>query len=629
VAVSSPADASTPERLKLVRLLGGSGSQTWAALETLPDGKTRVVVVEKVQSGGPTGDTEIADWIRDARRIATLEHPNLARVREVSITDDEVRVTGDYLDGTRWSELGAASAKPALETALRVLVDVLAGLAGMHSMRDAAKEPAKLVHGDLTPEHVIVGLDGISRLVLPCRARGGGLRAERAGSAYLAPEILLGDESADARADVYSVGAMLWEALSGKALFAGVQPSAIVTQLLGGRVPKATVPPGSPWAAPLVEVASRAMSADPDKRPSTAAAMSAEIRRIAGVKLPAAMRVAAYVRGAHGDRIKARRQEIERGQAREKLPSLEPAPVEIEVTFDAEGRITAVPAEPTTTATTRPPPPIEAAPPVVIPAAPAAPRAPPPLRPRAPTMAGVAPPPPPAAEATTMGSPVVVPSSHPPPPLPEPAPVAVPAANMTLLDAAPPSAAATAELPSLSKVAVPPLAPVPADLVREVAMETRAAMVAPPQQSPVPAMPPMVTPLDEPPPAAPPQRRRVPVALIAVPVAAFAFAAALVVWWVASRGPDQAATTPPTAPPSATAVAAPPPPAPTPTVVASAAPSQTAEPATPVASAAPETTPEAPSAEPSSPPTAAPVIVAPPVLPARPPPRPHYEPEGI
>jgi serine/threonine-protein kinase len=623
VVVSSPADAPLSERLKLVRPLGGRGSQTWAALERLPDGKTRVVVVEKVPRGGATDDTEIADWIRDARRLATLEHPNLVRVRDVSITGDEVRVTSDYLDGARWSELGAAAAKPALETALRVLVDVLAGLSVMHNMRDASKEPAKLVHGDLTPEHVIVGIDGIARLVMPCRARGAGLRAERAGSAYLAPEILLGDESADARADIYSVGAMLWEALSGKALFAGVQPSAIVTQLLSGRVPKATVPAGSPWAAPLVEVASRAMSADPEKRPSSAAAMSAEIRRIAGVKLPAAMRVAAYVRGAHGDRIKARRQEIERGEAPERAPSLVPPPIEIEVTFDPEGRVTAVPAEPTPNATTRPPPPIEAAPPVVIPPAPAAPKGPPPLRTRTHTMAGVAPPPPPAAESTTVGNPVVVPSSRPPPPPPEPAPVAVPAADMTLLDAAPPCPAATAELSPLATVAVPPLAPVPADLVREVAMETRAANLEAPQPSPVPAMPPMVTPLDEPPPAAPPQRRRVPVVLIAVPVAIAAFAAATVVWWFASRGPEQAEATPSPVVPSATAVATPPPPAPT--VVVSAAPTPAAEPAAPVASATAEPAPEAPSASA----IAAPVVVAPPVLPARPPPRPHYEPEGI
>ncbi len=563
-----------------MRRLGARGSQTWAAIETMPDGKTRVVVVEKMRRGSAAGDSEIADWIRDARRMATFDHPNLGRVRDVSIRGDEILVTGDYIDGARWSELGSPSARPALETALRVLVDVLSGLSAMHNLRDEKREPVKLVHGDLTPENVIVGLDGFARVVLPCRARGGGQRAERTGSAYLAPEILLGDESTDARADVYGVGAMLWEALSGQALFAGVQPSAIVTQLLSGRVPKATVPAGSPWAAPLVEVVSRAMSADPEKRFASAAAMAAEIRRVAGVKLPPAMRVAGYVRGAHGDRIKARREAIERGEARVAQESDAPPSLDVDVDFDDEGRVTAAPEEPTTTATTRPPPPIEAASPVVIPA---------------------------------------------PPPVP-----VVPAASAM---AAPPPPAPPRAPPPLPAVEVPPLAPVPADLVREVALERRAAMLEAPPPSPVPAMPPMVTPIDEPVPEAPPRRRKTPVLLIALPVAVASFAAAAVIWWVASREPEKtdATTRPAASTTTAVASAVQSPAAPVPTVGLPAAPSAPTEPAVATPGTPGEIGAVAPSAEPSASTVAAParVFVAPPVQPARPPPRPRYEPEGI
>src|ERR1019366_9564225 len=132
---------------------------------------------------------------------------------------------------------------------------------------------------------VVVGLDGGPRVVRPCRTRGDGNKSGRSANAYLAPEILLGDESADARADVYGVGAMLWEALSGKPLFANTQASAIVTSLLSGRIPRATVPEASPWAAPLVEVEARAMSADPEKRFGSAASLAAELRRVAGAKL--------------------------------------------------------------------------------------------------------------------------------------------------------------------------------------------------------------------------------------------------------------------------------------------------------------------------------------------------------
>lgn len=632
MAVSSLADAPTSERLRLVRPLGVNGTRTWAAVESLGDGKTRVVVVEKVERGGGHGDAEIADWLRDVRRLATLEHPNLARVRDVSIRGDEVLVTGDFIDGARWSELGAASARPALETALRVLVDVLSALGAMHNLRDEKREPVKLVHGSLTPDCVIVGLDGMARLVLPCRVRADGLQSDRTGSAYLAPEILLGDESADARADVYGVGAMLWEALSGKTLFAGLPPSAIVTQLLSGRVPKASVPEGSPWAAPLVEAAGRAMSADPEKRFASAAAMAAEIRRIAGAKLPPAMRVAAYVRGAHGDRIRARRQEIEQGEARAPVDSEALPAIDVDFEVDAVGRATAVPdPEATHTSTTRPPPPIEPPPPVLAPAPPL-PRAPPPLRPRHATLAGVAPPVAPTEENTGPGTPVVVPSSRPPPPLAsDPSPIA---AQPDLPPGPPPLPPVVTPFsaPVSAPIEVPRLAPVPADLVRDVALETRVAPPEPPPLSPVPAMPPMVTPLDEPPPPIPAPRRKVPVALVGVAFALFGLAA--VVWWLALRGPQRADAAPvPSASLTAVAAMPPPPPAPTPAMTATEAPTTSQEPEAPPASATTTTTAAA-SDVPAAGASTAPVVTASPVTapaaPARPPAqRPRYEPEGI
>ncbi len=358
MAASSPEDAAKGERPRLVRVVGGRGSTTWAALQPAPGGKTRIVIVEKVAIAAPSAATEMQDWLRDAKRMTTLDHPNVARIREVATVDHEIHVTSDWIDGVRLSEMTAAPTRPSLETTLRVLIDVLSGLGAMHAMRDEKKQPVKLVHGDVTPTNVIVSQDGIAKLVFPCRARTEGLHEERAGSAYLAPEILLGDESADARADVYGVGAMLWEAMTGKPLFPGLQPSAIVTQLLSGRVPRATVPVNAPWAERLVEVVARAMSADPEKRFPSASAMAGEIRFIAALKIPASMRVASVVRGAFGDRIKARRTEIERGEAPVKFESVPPDSVDLTAELDEEARSTAVPPEgPRSTATTRPPPP--------------------------------------------------------------------------------------------------------------------------------------------------------------------------------------------------------------------------------------------------------------------------------
>ncbi len=586
MAASSPEDAAKGERPRLVRVVGGRGSTTWAALQPAPGGKTRIVIVEKVAIAAPSAATEMQDWLRDAKRMTTLDHPNVARIREVATVDHEIHVTSDWIDGVRLSEMTAAPTRPSLETTLRVLIDVLSGLGAMHAMRDEKKQPVKLVHGDVTPTNVIVSQDGIAKLVFPCRARTEGLHEERAGSAYLAPEILLGDESADARADVYGVGAMLWEAMTGKPLFPGLQPSAIVTQLLSGRVPRATVPVNAPWAERLVEVVARAMSADPEKRFPSASAMAGEIRFIAALKIPASMRVASVVRGAFGDRIKARRTEIERGEAPVKFESVPPDSVDLTAELDEEARSTAVPPEgPRSTATTRPPPPIEVAPevkvapappPPKISAAPPLPKTPPALRPRHPTLVGVAPPVPEAKDAPMPSAPVIVPSSHPPPPdpaaaaapAPAPPPLPIPPPDLAFaLEPAPPPAPApplgpaAAPVPVLAPtpalgfapppapppppllpptpaIAFPPLAPAPEDVVRAAALETAAAAAPEPAPSPVPAMPPIVMPVEAPPPLPGERRRKVPILLIALPLAFAALGIVLAIWLVGGSGPS-------------------------------------------------------------------------------------------
>ena len=538
-----------------MRPLGARVVPSWAALDASAGSQPRLVVVERVTRGGEYGDQEIADWIRDARRIATLDHPNVGRVRDVVISGEEVSVVSDYVDGVRWLEVVAAEPRPPLEVALRVLVDALTGLSAIHNLRDAKREPLKLVHGELTPECIVVGLDGTSRVVSTARLRSATAGAGQSGSAYLAPEILLADESADARADVYGVGVVLWELLSGRALFPNTQPAAIVTHLLSGRVPLPTIPEGNAWAAPLAGVTARALSADPSKRFASAAAMAAEIRRVAGPKLPPAPRVAAHVRGAFGDRIRTRREQLEKGEVSTTTAAQPIEPVEVE----EEIRISDPP-EPT--ATTKPPPP------AVAPA----------------PMPKLAPPAPPRISVPT---PLVA--------MPIPLAARVPE-----------------ELErGLGEVPVPP----PAD--------TRA-------QSPAPAVPPVVTPLDSPPLAPRPRSHARTLALLAVPVV---LGAATVVWWLALRGPEQTATAKPApsasapvavAPTAATSAAPPAPPADSQSAYAEPPPPP-AQQSTPPASEAPP----APRGQEPTPAQTAPVPAAPQTPVVRPPPRPKYEPEGI
>jgi serine/threonine-protein kinase len=271
------------------------------------------VVVERIERGGEHGEQDVETWVRDARHLQRLEHPNVARVRDVVVSTDEVLVVGEFVDGVRWSELASGVRTPSLEIALRVFTDVLGGLGALHDLRDENGRPLGLMHGELTPECIVVGSDGVTRIVSPSRLRSATARPGRAGSAYLAPEILLADDTANARADVYSAGVMLWEALSGRPLFPNTQPAAVLTHLLSGRTPSPRIAAGSPWAAPLADVVMRTLSVEPDKRFQSTTALAAEIARVVESKIATSARVAAFVRATFSDRIRARREALEGG----------------------------------------------------------------------------------------------------------------------------------------------------------------------------------------------------------------------------------------------------------------------------------------------------------------------------
>jgi serine/threonine protein kinase len=578
----------------LVRELGSRVVPAWAAHDLRAEAAKRLVVVERIERGGPYSDQEIADWVRDARRLATLEHPNVGRLRDVVIRTEDVLVVADFVDGVRWSELSAAAERPSLEVALRILVDALTGLSALHNLRDAKREPLKLFHAELTPDCIIVGIDGVARIVSACRVKSARARPGRGGSAYLAPEILLEDDSADARADVYSAGVMLWEALTGRPLFPNTQPSAIVTHLLSGRVARATVPEGSPWAAPLADVATRALSVDPARRFPSAAALAAEIRRVSGVKLPPPARVAGLVRGAFGDGIQKRREALERGDVEESTGH------EIPVILESD--------RPSSLPTPVPPSidPIEEPPPAK----------PPPLgaRARLATLQGVAPEALVGTDASGPGTPVVVPSSSRPPP---------PTAAM-----APPTPMVAFEIPSMARVPVDLAAPPPLALPPPLPV----AAEMPPLPGPPP---PMRIPLSDEPVAMAGQRsgRTRVVALAAIPVLLII---ALLVWGFAlrSRAGTEAATEPtPSAVPTVTSAAATSTATPEPATATATRGTATAAPP-PVATAPATTEPPVATTPPSASASAAPRpawMTAP--WPVAPPPPPRdkrkYEPEGI
>jgi len=201
-------------------------------------------------------------------------------------------------DQTRgWFELRSKRglAGYGLARALRMLLDALSGITALEDTRTKKGEP--FVHGELVPAMLRVDPTGTARLVplapwhwspnptLPLPERRG----------HLAPERLLGD-AIDARADVFSAGVLLWEALAGGRLFEVDSVDGIVTRLLGGKITLPELPPELSWAMPLKAVAMCALSVDPEQRFDSCAELAEAIQAVAGDQIATHADVANYFR---------------------------------------------------------------------------------------------------------------------------------------------------------------------------------------------------------------------------------------------------------------------------------------------------------------------------------------------
>jgi serine/threonine-protein kinase len=143
----------------------------------------------------------------------------------------------EYVEGVALDRLLRRSADARPELIVPLAIDALRGLSAAHRLTDEVGRPLELVHRDVTPGNVIVGVDGVARIadfgVAKARARitktMPGIVKGKAG--YVAPEVVLGRDI-DGRADIFSMGVLLYNALTGETLFDADDLASTLTKLL-------------------------------------------------------------------------------------------------------------------------------------------------------------------------------------------------------------------------------------------------------------------------------------------------------------------------------------------------------------------------------------------------------------
>ena len=276
----------------------------------------RVVALKVMRPEMIAGAEMRARFLREARSAAALNHPNIAQVYEATEVDGTLFMAMEFIPGR---SLRARLATPIpLEEALRIGRDIAAGLAHAHAHQ--------IVHRDLKPENIILGADGRARildfgLAKVLQDRGSAIEVEswtRTQTAvagltlqgqilgtpqYMSPEQARG-LVVDARSDIFSLGAILYEMVSGEAPFKGDAPLDVLEAVLHTD-PVALTTRNTRLPARLDAVVSRCLAKDPAQRPASGEQLLAELERIEARPVSGAVALLRRTRGIPVPRIVA------------------------------------------------------------------------------------------------------------------------------------------------------------------------------------------------------------------------------------------------------------------------------------------------------------------------------------
>jgi len=229
----------------------------------------------------------LARLLEDAALAARLSHPNVATLWEFGEADGRTYLAYEFAAGRRLSDEAGGTAMP-LRRALELAVQIADGVAEAHSLG--------VIHGDLRPDTIIVTAKGSAKILdfgMTQWTRGGAMRSAAgrdldglpADSAnilgYLSPEQAIGS-AVDVRTDVFSLGAITYELVTGRNPFVAATPSATVMNVMKAQpAPASDVNPAVPKE--LDGILARALAPDIAQRQQSTAAFAAELRSVASM----------------------------------------------------------------------------------------------------------------------------------------------------------------------------------------------------------------------------------------------------------------------------------------------------------------------------------------------------------
>lgn len=319
---------------ELLMTIGRGGMATvWVARE-LAEGPPRAgelharardagrLVAVKAMLSELAGDPEfVGMFIDEVRLVRSIRHPNVVTIFDVGEDDGTMWMSMEWVEGESLhaviAEAGKRRAIPP-EMAVRIIADVASGLHAAHELRDSDGNLRGVVHRDISPHNILIGTNGVVKLVDFGVAKAVGRVSEqtRVGQlkgkfGYMSPEQAVG-ASVDRRSDVFSLGVVLFELTTGRRLFRGESDVETLRLVTSGDVPHpSTIDPDYP--PELEAIVLRALEREPELRYATARELEEDLRAFLKEQhtVVPQVGVASLLKRVVGGRIDARRRALE------------------------------------------------------------------------------------------------------------------------------------------------------------------------------------------------------------------------------------------------------------------------------------------------------------------------------
>ncbi|HKY40198.1 MAG TPA: serine/threonine-protein kinase, partial [Polyangiaceae bacterium] len=265
----------------LCRLGQGGMAEVHLASRSHFSGASDLVVIKRMHQQHVDDPATVRMFLDEARLALALTHPNIVRTERLGTFGGRHGIVMEFLEGQPFHHvLKRAYEREGtinLDLIAQIAIAALDGLHYAHELKDQEGTPLCIVHRDISPQNLFVTYDGAVKLLdfgiaknalQDGRTRTGLLKGK---ISYMAPEQARGEEL-DCRADIWSLGVMLWEAVTGSRLFKGKNEAATLNMTLTEEI----APPSQRRAdlpAELGRILMRALEREPSKRYASAAAM--------------------------------------------------------------------------------------------------------------------------------------------------------------------------------------------------------------------------------------------------------------------------------------------------------------------------------------------------------------------